>query len=144
MTLQLAWYAILATSPFVLADDDLDPELQKFQGAWIIESIEEKGRKLSGNDIGDNRLTIKRDRYVQTFNKEVVEEGSLKLDASVTPAKIDLVIVSGPDKGKTQVGIYEFQGDVLRICTARPGEADRPKEFDGTRHIIFTLKRDKK
>ncbi|MCS6976209.1 MAG: TIGR03067 domain-containing protein [Gemmatales bacterium] len=128
-----------------VADDQaVQKELEKFQGHWIIESVEEKGRKLSSEEIGDNRLTFTRDKYVQTFNKQMVEEGSIKLDLSRKPAWIDLVITSGSDKGKTQLGIYEFVGETLRICTARPGEGERPASFDGQKHIIFTLKRDKK
>ncbi len=125
-------------------DPAVQKELEKFQGNWIIESIEEKGRKLTGDEIGDNRLTFTGDKYVHRFNKETVEEGSIKLDLSKKPSHIDIVITSGQDKGKTQLGIYEFTDDSLRICTSRPGEKERPAEFDGKKHIIFVLKREKK
>jgi uncharacterized protein (TIGR03067 family) len=118
-------------------------ELERFKGTWILVSVEENGVKHSGDDIGDNRLTFEGDKYVQYFQKMAVEEGSIKLDPSKKPPTIDLVITSGRDKGKTQLGIYEFREDVLRVCTSRPGEAARPTEFDGKKYIIFTLKREK-
>jgi uncharacterized protein (TIGR03067 family) len=144
---RLIGLALLLVFPaFSLAAEDeaLKKELERFKGPWIMESIEENGVKQSGEDIGDNRLMFTDDKYVQQFMKMVVEEGSIKLDPSKKPATIDLVIASGQDKGKTQLGIYEFSGDVLKICTSRPGNATRPMEFDGKKFIVFTLKREKK
>lgn len=35
---------------------------------------------------------------------------------------------TGPNQGKTQYGIYEFEGEVLKICISAPGAA-RPTQF---------------
>jgi uncharacterized protein (TIGR03067 family) len=44
-------------------------------------------------------------------------------DSSKSPKTIDYV-----SKGKTQLGIYEFEGDVLKVCVSAPG-SPRPAEF---------------
>jgi uncharacterized protein (TIGR03067 family) len=41
---------------------------------------------------------------------------------------IDYVNLAGSSKGKKQAGIFDLQGDTLRICMAAPGKP-RPTEF---------------
>ena len=88
------------------------------------------------------------------FHRCWVETG-LQLDASVSQLPRifpdqetdNLAITSGNDSGKDQVGIYKIDGDTITICLARPGLADRPKEFktnDENGHILVTIKRNKK
>jgi uncharacterized protein (TIGR03067 family) len=63
---------------------------------------------------------------------KIVAGGNTMLDASfaldVTLGHIDYVNRSGKQTGKSQAGIYELAGDVLRICTAAPGKP-RPTDF---------------
>jgi uncharacterized protein (TIGR03067 family) len=49
-------------------------------------------------------------------------------DASKSPKTIDYVNLAGAHKGKKQAGIYEFEGELLKICVSGPGLA-RPSEF---------------
>jgi uncharacterized protein (TIGR03067 family) len=49
-------------------------------------------------------------------------------DSSQSPKTIDYLNTAGSNKGKTQHGIYEFDGDLLKICVSAPG-AVRPTEF---------------
>ena len=44
------------------------------------------------------------------------------------PEAIDYVLLEGPNKGKTLLGIYELTGDTLKSCFAAPGK-DRPTDF---------------
>lgn len=55
-------------------------------------------------------------------------DATFTLDASQSPKHIDYVNRSGKNKGKAQAGIYEIDGNTLRICVAPPGGA-RPKDF---------------
>ncbi|MFZ0820937.1 MAG: TIGR03067 domain-containing protein [Candidatus Acidiferrales bacterium] len=54
------------------------------------------------------------------------------LDPSKSPKTIDYVNLAGANKGKSQQGIYEFEGDVLKFCVAAPSKP-RPAEFASNR-----------
>lgn len=55
-------------------------------------------------------------------------KASFTLDNSKNPTEIDYTIVEGTNRGKTQPGIVELKGDILKICMSAPGN-DRPREF---------------
>jgi len=59
---------------------------------------------------------------------------------------LDLIITNWAHKN--QLGIYEMDGDDLKICFARMDSADRPTTFasraDGAEYILAVLKRQKK
>jgi uncharacterized protein (TIGR03067 family) len=63
----------------------------------------------------------------------IVAGSNTMLDANVTldvpRGHIDYVNRSGKQNGKSQAGIYELRGDVLRVCTAAP---DKPRPTDFT------------
>jgi uncharacterized protein (TIGR03067 family) len=67
------------------------------------------------------------------------------LDPDKTPKTIDLTLTGGSNKGKTLAGIYQLDGDNLKVCLFGVGK-DRPKEFDtkkGTDGMLLVLKRKK-
>ena len=39
-----------------------------------------------------------------------------------TPKAIDVHVTQGPQSGQTNVGIYQFDGDNLKICWTRAGQ----------------------
>jgi uncharacterized protein (TIGR03067 family) len=53
-------------------------------------------------------------------------------DPSKSPKTIDYMNLFGANKGKSQLGIYEFEGEILKFCVAPPGKP-RPAEFSSTR-----------
>jgi uncharacterized protein (TIGR03067 family) len=53
-------------------------------------------------------------------------------DPSKSPKTIDYINLFGANKGKSQQGIYEFEGDILKFCVAPPGKP-RPAEFASAR-----------
>jgi uncharacterized protein (TIGR03067 family) len=122
----------------VAADDakkDAKADRDKLQGAW---------RLTSGpGGATEARLVIEGDKY--SFKAgEQEERGTLKLDPSKTPKTIDLQITEGQDKGKSQVGIYELQGDTFKLSVAPAGETERPTSLDAKDNsLIFVFKRDK-
>ena len=59
-------------------------------------------------------------------------DATFTLDPSHSPPHIDYVNRSGKNNGKAQAGIYEIEGNTLRICVAPPGGA-RPKDFTSTK-----------
>jgi uncharacterized protein (TIGR03067 family) len=75
-------------------------------------------------------------------------EATMSVDYARSPGTIDLTFVVGPDSGRTAAGIFELNGDELRICLPiRHPFDDRPTELNapqGSNRALFTLHRAKK
>jgi uncharacterized protein (TIGR03067 family) len=121
-------------------------DLAKMQGAWTFSSWEHNGVALPEGSRDTTKWTVKDDKYTFEISGSL-EEGTIKLDNGKKPAMIDLVISSGTDEGKTQVGIYKIDGETVTFCLARPGVKERPTEFKSTaenQQILVTIKKMKK
>jgi len=120
-----------------------DKELKKFTGTWQAVSIVEDGKEAPKSGVDKVTLTVKGEHYtLKTHGGEVIE-GTHKLDPSKSPRAIDALRSSGPDKGKTILGIYELTDDTFKVCFAPPGK-DRPREFaskPGSGDRLIVMKR---
>src|SRR5262249_5468544 len=95
--------------------------------------------------LAKTRFVFAGDRLTVLQGDKDVDETTIKLDPKKKPAAIDIVPGKGPNKGKVSEGIYAFEGDTLKICTAAPGQK-RPTEFKsdrGSRAGLLILKRAK-
>jgi uncharacterized protein (TIGR03067 family) len=141
----LAIVGVLAAGLLLAADakdDAATKELDKFTGTWTAASIVEDGKEVAKDEVEKVSLTVKGEGY--TFRRgDAVIEGTHKLDPSKTPKTIDAVRSSGPDKGKTILGIYELTDDTYKVCFAPAGQ-DRPTEFAskaGSGNRLIVMKR---
>ena len=118
--------ALLLAAP----DDAAKADKEKFQGSWLIESLEEKGEKTDAEELEGLVIRFEGDKY-HAINKEGedIERGTFTIDTDRSPPTIDFQIKRGPDEGKSQLGIYQFRGTTLKVCYAPAGSKDRPKEF---------------
>jgi uncharacterized protein (TIGR03067 family) len=69
----------------------------------------------------------------------------LRVNSATRPKQIDAVELQGPYTGAVTLGIYELDGDSLRICQAWRGRTERPEDFDieeGSRLVLVVWKRD--
>jgi uncharacterized protein (TIGR03067 family) len=125
---------LLAGGLLLAADapkEEVSKDLDKLQGTWV------------GSD-GTMKLVIKGNKYTFTSAGDN-EEGTLKADASKKPAALDIHISKGPQEGKTQLAVYQLEGDTLKICYAEP-DKERPTELaakDGSGQGMLVLKREK-
>jgi len=122
MKLGVLVLSLLFFVPGQAAQDDVTKELAKFQGDWIISSM--NGEAVPAE--AEAYLVFKDNKYEQWTSNQVDERGSFKIDLSSKPAKVDLMITEGNDAGKTQLGVYELSGDTLTVSFALPGETGRP------------------
>jgi uncharacterized protein (TIGR03067 family) len=130
------------------ADDkaDLEKELRKFQGTWTFESCETGGKGIPAGDLKGLTLTFEGAKHTVKKGDEVIQVGTQKLDPSKSPKTIDVTMVEGPNKGAVMLGIYEFDGDTLRVCFDPQGKK-RPTEFKsaaGSENFLNVHKRVKK
>jgi uncharacterized protein (TIGR03067 family) len=96
-------------------------ELKNLQGTWVAVSIEENGRRLRPRlvRLANVKLTIAGDRF--TFHSPRGNaEGTVAVDPTRKPKTIDYVAT---EKEKNRLGIYQLDGDTLKVCS---GKEKRP------------------
>src|SRR5262245_5526335 len=125
--------ALVWSAGVTLTDDPATQrDLALIHGEWRIVAWESAGQKVPREKFGDSRLKFEGDDYTQWAGLTVVERGKVVLKPSESPKTLDFVIkesLEDEDKGKTQLGIYELDGDTLRICVAKAGATERPTSF---------------
>ena len=131
-----------------LADEKagLEKELKKFQGAWTIESSITGGKAIPAGDLKGFILTFEGGKHTLKMGDKVVQAGTQKIDPSKSPKAIDVTMTEGPSKGAVMLGIYEFDGDTLKVCFDPQGKK-RPTEFKsppGSQNFVNIHRRVKK
>jgi uncharacterized protein (TIGR03067 family) len=134
--------------PGTAADDkaDLEKEVKKFQGTWTFVSSEGGGQQLPAGELKELVLTFAGDKHTVKKGDQVVQVGTQKLDPSKSPKAIDVTMTEGPNKGAVMLGIYEINGDTLKVCFDAGGKT-RPTEFKsspGSATFVNVHKRAKK
>ena len=139
MTRMLAGLALLAlvTAVGTTAQDGLSKELTSLQGTWVITMIDGEAVAAGAAEVA---LTIEKDKYNQTLDGQVIERGTIKLDASKKPIAMDLIITEGDDANKTQLGALEIGEKTIRFKLATPGATTRPADFEpADGYFVFVL-----
>ena len=130
------------------ADDkaDVAKEFKKFHGVWTFASVEAGGKKAPADQFKGVTVTFAGDKYTVKKGSEVIQVGTQKLDPSKSPKAIDVKVTEGLNKGAVMLGIYEIDGDTLRVCFDEEGKK-RPTEFKspaGSQTFVNVHKRLKK
>src|SRR5262249_17050280 len=103
-------------------------ELRRFQGDWTFESSIADGKEIPAGDLKGLVLTFEGDKHTVKKGAEVIQVGTQKIDPTKRPRTIDVTMTEGPSKGAMMLGIYEIDGDTLRVCFDSQGKR-RPTEF---------------
>jgi uncharacterized protein (TIGR03067 family) len=114
-------------------------EIKALQGKWTIVSLEMDGQTMEGPSA---QVVVKGDRFT-AISMGASYEGVVEVDATRTPKEFNLVFTEGPEKGNTNRGIYELDGDAWRLCLNTTG-GQRPSEFattPGSGLALETLRR---
>jgi uncharacterized protein (TIGR03067 family) len=113
-------------------------DLARMQGDWVPIEVVSNGEAMSTEAMSSLKLSIKgRDFVLETGSD--TDRGSFKLDETTNPKSIDVTT----DSGDQAEAIYEFVGDLLKVCHARNGGA-RPTQFKsdaGSDWLLATYKR---
>lgn len=128
-TLLIALLALLlAGADKPKSDEDL------LQGQWKVTVLEVDGERIEDPFSG-----------LHEFKGDWYQNHKFRLNAKAKPKEIDHT-VEDPALPKPLIikGIYELDGDNLKICWMRPGGVGRPKDFTAkkdSRHAVLVLKR---
>lgn len=125
---------------------DVEKEVKKFQGSWSFESCTTGGKELPADLIKGLTLSFDGNKHTVKAGDQVLQAGTQKIEPSKSPKTIDVTMTEGPDKGKVMLGIYELDGDTLKVCFDSQGKK-RPTEFKsppGSEIFVNVHKRIKK
>jgi uncharacterized protein (TIGR03067 family) len=130
-----------------LADDkaDVEKELKKFQGTWTVELVEAEGKVVAIDLFKGMTVTFEGDKYIVKMGDQVIQGATQKLDPSKSPKTLDGTVTEGPNKDTVILGIYEIDGDRLKVCFDPEGKK-RPTEFKtvaGSQTTLAVYKRAK-
>ncbi len=120
----------------------MNEDSKQLQGVWSIVSLEMDGHSSSGAALDSAKISIQGKRFIST-GMGAAYEGTIELDPTSTPKAFALNFTTGPEKGNSNLGIYELEGDTWRICLATRG-TNRPQRFaapPGTGIALEVLKR---
>jgi uncharacterized protein (TIGR03067 family) len=133
---------VIWTASAGAARPDDDKELLK--GTWTVVKGVEDGKPHE--ETKNAKFTFKEDRLLlKLVDEPRAMEATFVLDPTKKPKHIDITVKDG-DATLTAVGIYEIEGDKLRLCVAEPDGPGRPTEFKSASKKItyLELTRDKK
>ena len=111
---------------------------EKIQGTWALVSGERNGKSLPADVIQHIHLIFAGDKLT-TKNKDRQTEATFRLNPNQTPKAIDVDM-----EGNVGKGIYQFDGDTLKIAHGEVGDA-RPQDFakTGSGLTVLVVKRAK-
>jgi uncharacterized protein (TIGR03067 family) len=110
------------------ASDAAKKELERFAGEWTMVSGTIGGQPMPEAMLRTMQREVKGTEVTVTMNGQVYFKATLTLDPAKSPRTIDYTMTEGMTKGKTQLGIYEWEDGTLRFSFASPGK-DRPADF---------------
>lgn len=117
-------------------------DMKNLQGTWNVVSLEMEGRKLAEGTLTGAKIVVEGTHFT-SVGMGMTYEGKIEIDSSTKPKSFNLVFEAGPEKGNTNLGIYEVDGDTWKMCLATRGSV-RPKKFEsgpGSGFALETLKR---
>ena len=126
--------------------DAIKKEMALLEGEWSMMSGESNGFAMPKEAVSRGKRLAKDGETTIMFGDMVYFKAKFSIDPAKKPKAIDYMMTEGPTKGKTQLGIYELDGDAVKFCFAAPGK-DRPTDFtakEGSQRTLSAWKRDKK
>ncbi len=109
-------------------EDGAKKDLAAMEGEWKLVAMEVDGKPVAAERLVSAKLTIRGKNYT-LISRNKQHEIELKLDPSKSPKEIDMTFLDGPNKDRVGKGIYEIDGDKLKICRSLDPQDERPKDF---------------
>jgi uncharacterized protein (TIGR03067 family) len=97
------------------------------QGTWECVSAVSNGREVPADAVRQLRLVLTATGYRTTMGDQTLFEGTYTLTRDTDPGQIDIAPRPG-EAGTPASGIYDLEGDTLKLCYPTAGGA-RPTAF---------------
>ena len=103
-------------------------DLALLQGEWSMVSGSADGQPMPAEMRKQMKRVCQGNEATTMMGTQVYLKAKITLDPTRKPKIIDYEMTDGLTKGKTQLGIYEVEGDTFKACFGKPG-AERPTDF---------------
>lgn len=121
-------------------EDKKDQDL--IQGTWKLVEGERNGEKPPPEFLENFKVTFKGDKAIPE-GRGNDSPATFKLDTNAKPRRIE---IKPTDSDRVMRGIYELNGDSMKICFGGPGSDAYPTEFSGkagSNTMLMIFKRQK-
>ena len=115
--------------------------MDELQGVWQFVAVEVDGQGVLVKE-SDSCLIFRNGQYTWTGTGPN-QAGTYRTDGRPKPAHVDMMQMNEPFKGKAEKGIYQIQGNNLKIATRHTSEK-RPEHFAEKDLVIITFMRESK
>jgi uncharacterized protein (TIGR03067 family) len=121
--------ALMVVPAFVVLAADDKPASP--DGSYKVTSLSKGGMKAPEEVTKSfEGVTIKGDKFTMKAMGEA-KVATIKVDAKAKPATIDITPDDEKEKGKTMLGIWKLEKNVLTIALTEGKDSKRPADFDG-------------
>src|SRR5438132_3590562 len=111
------WLVLMGVLVLDFDNDDLTrKEYARLAGVWRFALVEVEGKRQPDVPFATNKMILSKDGHYVVGQGPRVTRGTLKLDPAKNPKHYNPTIMTGRLQGLTVPGIYELDGDTLRIC----------------------------
>jgi uncharacterized protein (TIGR03067 family) len=115
-------------------------DASKLEGKWALASANSDGRDWAKGRFAGWYYVFKDGKVTNIVGGPVDTAKAYKVEASKTPAHLDLPGDNNPKKPPFQAGLYKIDGDTLTICVR--SDFQRPTDFNpGEGQTLLTLTR---
>jgi len=143
----IGWATVTILAGVNSIDQLIDTDYQRLSGTWVLSSGVVDGQPVAEEVRKKTRLITTRDTFTLSTGAQTgtSEDGRFTIDPSKSPKTVDSVQGSGPDKGKTLLGVYEIIDDNHKRACWAPAGKPRPTDFTstpGSGHILQVWERE--
>jgi uncharacterized protein (TIGR03067 family) len=128
MSQSLLALTLLVSLATAAQDDAIKKELAAIEGEWSMVSSERDGQPLPPRVVKSARRICRGDMTTVMLNGRLFMRAKFTVDPAKQPKSLDYEVTEGHNQGSKQLGIYELDGDTMKICLADPGN-ERPTDF---------------
>src|SRR5262249_13976175 len=136
---------LIAAATLIIAapapkEEDIKKEKEALKGLWRVTSLEINGKEVPDEKIKRFELVFANSSVTVKANTQE-RESTFDVDPSKKPKTIDLM-----HKDKLTLGIYQLEGDRMKMCLALEGSKKRPTDFvskEGSDTQFFVMRRQK-
>jgi uncharacterized protein (TIGR03067 family) len=125
----VACVVLALLSPLSLSQVEKTSDLEKIQGLWKATAAESEGKALDADDVKDMYIAFAGNRMIPFGEGDIPDAVyAIKLNDKTEPKEIELSYKVLGKKTMTAGGIYEIDGDTLKLCWDQDG-GKRPTSF---------------